>query len=304
MQIIYSLGIIAPIVLLGILSRRLQIIPKEDSKVLSFFVYYFALPALFISKIAKINISTLEPKIVSGSVLPIILLVAFLFVLKKIKLINKDCFILSALAIVFGSNAFFGIPFFESYGGQSGLDFAIITSSVLGPLGMLLSILLFEYATKKENSGNILKKVLINPLILSIIVGVFFSLIDLKENSLLIKPFELLGKSAGPVAIFTLGIFMFDNFSFSTIKKSIGYSLFRFIFLPIATFVSLYLLGITGEIKNLLILQSGIPAAISLAVFSQRYNYKTSIIGDLVIMTSIFSFFSLGILHLLTRVFA
>lgn len=299
MEIILALAVIAPVIFLGWLSRKTDILTTEHSRGLSQYVYYFALPALFLVKVSSINIPDLDPTIVTGSVLPIFLLVFVLLFLHLMKVIHKDIFILLTLSVIFGSNAFFGVAFFEALRGEAGLNFGIITSSLLGPIEIIGSILLFEYATKKEKGLKFLKKVFINPLIISIAAGVFFSLTELKVD-FLFSALKIVGKTAGPVAIFALGIFMYDNFSLHSVKRSLAYSIFRIIALPLSTFIIItWLSPEDSSIREMLLLQAGVPMAISLSVFAKKYNYKIAQISDMVILTSIGSFIVLIAMYFL-----
>jgi len=282
--------------MLGFLSRKFAIISQKEAQVLNRFIYYFALPALFIAKVAKINLEQLELKLVISLLLPILMILMLLWVgFQVLKIINKDQFILFSLAIIFGSNSFFGVAFFESLAGKAGLDFAVIASAVLGPIGVFLCMVLFEYQAGQMGIRSFGQKMLKNPLIISIFIGMLFFVFGL-QDSFLIKAFTLLGKSAGPTAIFTLGIFVYDNFSVQALKKSAFYALFRLIVLPVVTVFLVFLLNISGEIKEFLILQSGLPAAVAIAVFAEKYDYKKDIISNIVIITSVFCFVVLGIL--------
>ena len=299
MEIILALAVIAPVIFFGWLSRKTEILSSEHSRGLSHYIYYFALPALFLVKVASIDIPSLNPVIVTGSVVPVFGLIVLLLILQLLKILPKDIFILLALSIVFGSNAFFGVAFFEALRGEPGLNFGIITSSILGPIEIIGSILLFEYATNKEKGARFLKKIFSNPLILSIAAGVVFSLTHFKID-FLFNALKMVGQTAAPVAIFTLGVFMFDNFSLRSVKRSFLYALFRLIALPLAVFLVVAWLN-PGDpsLKEMLLLQAGIPMAISLAVFAKRYNYKVTEISDMVILTSIGSFIVLTAMYFL-----
>ena len=103
-------------------------------------------------------------------------------------------------------------------------------------------------------------------------------------------------------SIFALGIFIYDNFSMKAVRKSSLYSIFRVLALPLTTYlVILFCLDINPELQRFLILQSGIPAAISLAVFAERYNYKLAEVTGIVIITSILSFIGLLCLFFLAN---
>ncbi len=263
-------------------------------------VYYFALPALFFTKIANMDLSDISKDFIifTGSLLPIATIIVFLLVFYVFKLIKKDTFILLCLSIVFGSNVFFGIAFFESSFGNEGLQFAILTSSFLGPIGMILSIILFEFATNKSRSGEFFIRLFTNPLIIAIFLGIAFSTLHI-DIDFLFNALQMLGRIAGPLSIFVLGMFIYNNFSFVALKRSLFYSSFRLTILPIVTYLILQLLDVQHDLKHLLFMQSGIPVAISLAIHSERFNYKNAEISGMVIGTSLGCFPVLYLLYFL-----
>ena len=299
MQVLFSLLTIAIIISLGFLARKREILSQEHTKGISSFVYYFALPALFFVKLSTMNLEEFNDyQILLGSLLPILIIVALLFLAYILNLVNKDNFVLLCLSIVFGSHVFFGIAFFESSFGAKGLEFAILTSSYLGPIGIILTILLLEYATNKSQSTKFIIRIFTNPLIIAIGFGLVFSLLNI-HIEFLFTSLQMLGRTAGPLSIFVLGMFISNNFSLVAIKKSIVYSCFRLTVLPIVTFFILMILNIEHDLKHFLFIQSGIPVAISLAIHSERFNYKNAEVSGMVIATSIGSFPVLLLLHFL-----
>jgi predicted permease len=228
---------------------------------------------------------------------------ATLMALHCAKLLSRDTFILLCLSICFGSNAFFGVAFFETLYEGRWLDVAVLMASMLGMLGIVLSLFVFEYAHKKDSGWRFFTKIATNPLIISLFTGVMFSLlgihIEVLDNGL-----SLLAKTAGGLAIFSLGIFIYDNFSFDAVRKALVFSLFRALALPVVTFfVVIGFLDLSDELKTFLVLQSGIPAAIALAVFAERYEYKVAEVVGMVIITSIFSFIELFVLFFVADYF-
>jgi malonate transporter and related proteins len=302
MEALNSLFPILVLVLLGILSRRIGIFAREHVKTLSSFVYYFALPALFYAKLSETDIAALDPDIVLGSVLPVILIMAILYLLKLLGRLTKDQFILLGLSISLGSYAFFGIAFFETLYDGRWFSSAVVAASAFGIVGIILSLTLFEYANSKGTGPGFVLKALRNPLIIAIFLGVISSLLGFRIGAVN-SALTLLGKTASGIAIFVLGIFLHDNFSLQAARRSLSYSLFRIISLPIATYL-LILVGMGGgpDLSRFLFLQSGVPAAISLVVFAERYDYKLPEVTGMVILTSVFSFVVLIILSLMAGV--
>lgn len=302
MEILESLVVILIVALLGMLSRKAKIFSAEHIKILSSFVYYFALPSLFFVSISNTDLLAIDYQVAVGSLLPIAIVIIALYVLKLLKILNKDHFILLSLSISFGSYAFFGIAFFETLYAGKWLPLSIVMSSILGFTGIVYALLLFEYASKKEKGLKFFLKIIKNPLIISLFLGVLCSLCGI-QIEMITNALSLLGKTAGGLAIFSLGIFIYDNFSMQAVRKASLYSIFRSLALPVATYlVVLFVIDVDPGLQRFLFLQSGIPAAISLAVFAERYEYKLAEITGIVIITSILSFIGLLILFFISGV--
>ncbi|MDP8217945.1 MAG: AEC family transporter [Candidatus Theseobacter exili] len=207
MEILNSLIVILMIILLGMLSRKTGIFSCENKKIIASFLYYFALPSLFFVSISNTDLSSIDYKVALGSLLPIFIVLLMLYVLKKINVISKDNFILLSLSICFGSNTFFGVPFFETLYGGRWLPLAVFMASILGFTGIVLTLIYFEYANRKEKGGMFFLKIIKNPLIISLFLGVICSVFNLRLK-IVTNALSLLSKTAGGLAIFSLGLYL------------------------------------------------------------------------------------------------
>jgi len=301
MEVLTSLFTILIIVLMGILSRKLDVFKAEHTKTLSSFVYYFGLPTLFFVKISNLDLYTLDFHLVLGTLLPTILLLGLLLVLYWTKLLSRDTYILTSLSISLGSYAFFGVAFFETFQGGKWLELSILAASLLGVLGIISTLALLEYANQKKQGGSFLTKIFTNPLILSILGGIIFSLTGFQIGPIN-AAFSLVGQTASAIAIFVLGMFIYDRFKPENIKPSIMYSLFRIVGLPLIAWITLrFFLPGSGELIPFLMLENSMPAAIALVVFAERYDYKVTETAGIVSLTSMFSFAGLTAVYYLTQ---
>jgi len=290
MEILTSLLTILMIVIFGVLSRRFHIFQKQDVQVLSSFVYYFGLPALFFGKIASLNLYNLDPRLVLAVLLPTLLLLAVLLLSRIMGLLDKDHFVMLSLSVSFGSYAFFGVAFFETFQAGRWLELSILAASLLGVVGIVSTISLLEYATREDRGRAYLVKIMSNPLILSILLGLSFSLLEIRIP-FFNQALNLIGQTASGVAIFVLGMYIWDHFSFSSLRQALGYSLFRMIFLPLTALITIqFLLPGQEGVDLFLLLEHGMPAAIALEVFAERYNYKKGEMAGIVTLTSLLNF--------------
>lgn len=300
MEVLSSLFTILVVVLLGILSRKFGIFKEEHAKTLSSFVYYFGLPALFFYKISHLDLFSLDMQMVLGTTMPTVVILAVLLLLFRIKLLKKDTYILLSLSISLGSYAFFGVAFFETFQDGRWLDMAILAASLLGVLGILTTLTLLEYANRKQQRGSFLGKIFTNPLILSILLGGASSLTGIRLE-FLSNAFDLVGQTASATAIFVLGMFIFDRFSLETLKDALPYSLFRMTALPLVTWAIIQAFFPGSEISQFLLLENGMPAAIALVVFAERYEYRITETAGVVSLTSILSFLGLTAIFYLSN---
>lgn len=292
-----SLFILAFVMAAGWVSRRKGVFQQQETKALSSFVYNFGLPALFLVKIAQLDLPSLGGLLVFGSILPVLIIIGALTLLKAFHRIPKDTFILFGIAAAFGSNAFFGIPFFESLYGNWGGEKAVVTAALLGLLGIVITISLFEYAVHRGKGFGFIWRILKSPLVVSSIGGALLALIRFR-NELIFDSLSLLGLTASGTAVFVLGMFIHDHFSVSVLKQALPLTLFRMLALPAVTVAVLLVFNRPApQLNSFLFLQSGIPAAISTAILAQRYDYRIPQLTGLVVLSSILSFLALGLLY-------
>jgi predicted permease len=97
-------------------------------------------------------------------------------------------------------------------------------------------------------------------------------------------------------------MFIHDRFSLDIIKETLVYSLLRIIGLPLITWITIrIILPGSGDLSQFLMLENGMPAAIALVVFAERYDYKVTETAGIVSLTSIFSFVGLTAIYYLSQ---
>jgi len=191
-----ALRTILPIFLLivtGFLARKGGILRAGDERVLSAYLYFFALPALFIVNMAETEFTSRTLRFILAGLIPGFLSVGLYLGLFFLLRLRIDTLYLLILSTVFGSHAFFGIPF---------VIFAFPT-----PEGeRLLELYGLGRASLWEGSRRVAGRLVRNPLILSISVGAFLSLSGLRIPGVLSTFLHMLGRTTATVALFMRGL--------------------------------------------------------------------------------------------------
>jgi len=284
---------IVPILLLigiGFFSRKIGILKSGDERVFSAYVYYFALPALFIVDLAEIDFTARNLTFVFVGIMPILMVSAIYALLYFIFRFSKNTLYLLLVSTVFGSLTFFGIPF-VSLAFPAEIKLATLSAASISIIGVPISITVLElYRLEKstvwEGLKRVMKRLSKNPLIISIFLGVIFSLIGVEIPYPVVASLSMLGSTTSTVAIFMLGVFLYGR-KYTNIATAFKLSLLRIIFLPTLAIVITMWFNIVGVERAILLVMHGVPVAISNIVLSQRYNFYKETIASLILISSL-----------------
>ena len=277
------------LIFLGYISRKINILKAGDERVLSAYVYYFALPSLFFVAISEIRFNTSILLFILGGVAPILILQSIYVILYLIFKFKRSLFYLISLSTIFGSLAFFGIPFII-FAIPSAEEFATFQAAMISVVAVSLAIALLElYATREKISksfSTVARKLSKNPLIISIIIGLFFSILNIKVPSLISAPLHMLGKSTSVVAIFMLGVFLYGR-EYKNIKMAFGLSMLRMFLLPSIALFFAFALQLNKMEETINVLMNAMPMAVSMMVLSHRYHFYEDVIASIILISSI-----------------
>lgn len=289
------IGTAVPILFLmgtGFLSRKFRVLKHGDERVLSAYVYFFALPALFFVDLAETSFVAETLQFIFAGIIPIFVVVAIYVLLYTIFRFSKNTLYLLTLSTVFGSLAFFGIPFITfAFPSQQSEQLATLAAATIGITAIAVSITTLEFyrlgeSPKTEGLKQVAKGLSRNPLIISILLGILVSVVGLEVPSPAAAFLHMLGGTTSAVAIFMLGAFLYGK-EYANLKRAFGLSLLRIVFLPTLALATLTLFNLPSMEHSVLVLMHGMPVAVSLSVLSQRYNFYKETIASLTLISSV-----------------
>jgi hypothetical protein len=276
----------------GFLARRMGALKSGDERVLSAYVYYFAMPALTLVNLAETDFTGEAFTFMLAGIIPVFG-VLLLFGLFSIAFrIPRDTLSLWILSSVFGSFAFFGVPFISfAFPTPQAERLALLAVASIAPVSVATCLMVLElYKLKTGNLREGLKPVLINfsknPLILSILIGFLFGLTRIKIPSPLLSSIHMLGKTTSAVALFLLGVFLYGR-TYTSLIRALKLSLMRVILLPILALLTAKLLALPDLESAISVLMHSTPVAVSVIVLSERYNFYRETVASLILVSSV-----------------
>ena len=197
------------ITFLGFIFGKLKVFDLSHAKILNLFLFYIAIPALIIKFVAQSEISQIDTKQIISYILMqgSLGLITFYITYKFFKRPVQESIIWS-LMVALSNHVTLLLPITKIYFGTDVIT--QVTSIILIDSVILLSIISFflELTTKKNIKALVfVKNLFLNPMILSILIGVFLFLLNININNTPIEyTLSVLSACVSPVGLFAIGI--------------------------------------------------------------------------------------------------
>jgi malonate transporter len=267
------------IILAGWLAGRYRLLGQDSTAALNGFVYFIALPALFVSTTAAAPVAAVLDwrflLVVGGgyvaTAIPMAIL-ARLFFSKRIGEIG-----LHSGAAVFANTGYMGIPLTLTAFGTAAVNPMIAT--VLANLFLVLGVAtaLLEVDRTGQTGPRVIlvamQGIARSPLLAACVVGMAISAAGLAIPAPVQNFLDLLGAAAGPCALFAMGLFLVGQ-SVRRGAVEIGWiSVAKLILHPLLTWlIARYLLPLDPLEEAVAVLMAALPTGGLIFVLAQRYG--------------------------------
>ena len=148
-----------------------------------------------------------------------------------------------------------------------------------------------------------LKKVITNPCVLAVFLGILLFLLPVKPYAPIMESISTMANLTTPLAMIILGAYLAkcDLIHIFTNKKVYLVSSLRLVILPLLTLLLLTLLPIENEtIKMVMLIVSAAPTAALLPIFCQMYDHDIVFGTEIVCFTTLASIITLPLIILLS----
>jgi len=285
----------------GYYSRKKNIINDEINKGLTRLLLEVTMPLMIVASFDYSFSKELMRNIVYMLLYSSLIHGALIFIssilYKKYPKGKKD---ILRFATIFSNCGFMGFPVVGSIFGKIGILYASVFNIPYNILSWTFGIALY---TKDKDSKN-LKKILLNPGIISVIIGIFLFMFSIKLPQTIYSTIKLVGDITTPLSMMIVGV-MIAEVDFKKIfkKSSLYYIAFvRLILVPILTFAILKLIKVEELLINAAIVIEAMPAAAVTAIFAEAYSKEPELASEIVFFTTFLSVASIPIIFKILNV--
>lgn len=283
------------LILLGVLLRKVRILRQEHDDPLMHAVYHIMYPCFILDKILG------SESLRTGSVVGWSLGIGFCELLvgmavgivagRLIKLEKGNGLRTFAFSVGIQNFGFTAIPIVQALWGAAAVSVLMVHN-----LGVELSIWTFG-VMMMSNDKSIPWKKLINGPAVSVVVGLLLVALGVDEK--ITGPFremmKWLGSGAFPLALLVTGAIMIDMVRVEkpSLRIAVMGSLLRLLVIPMIILAAAKYLPLALELKQVLIVQAAMPAAMSPLLIAKLYGGRPGIAAQIIVVTTLLSLLTL-----------
>ena len=281
---IFSIGI------LGFLLGKRQIFNFEAAMVLNKFVMLIGVPSLIFLLLSKAPISEFNFKMLGGYFFTELLLYLVGFLIAKFifhREIKEAALI--GLCIALTNHVLFVLPIAEALFGE---EYAKPIISIITMDGLLLfagTIILLDFlSTKDLTFADTFKKIILNPPLIAVLVGLVYGLSNFKIPVGIELFLNAIAVSASPVLLFALGIILSKPYKSASAALPLVLTFIKLIIHPLfAGFIFTAALALPTEFKNPAIMTAAAPCGLMSFMLALNYKVNVDIIAKAILISSV-----------------
>jgi len=197
-----------------------------------------------------------------------------------------------ALSSTFSNNVLVGIPVILSVTGQKGL---VISLAVISGHSLILFTTFFLFSTRVNVTPSKFKAALgifSNPVILGVILGLAFNVLNITIPKVLFKPLEMVADAALPLALIILGssLASLGGINRQVIKKTLLVTTIKLMLLPLAVFCFGYwVMDLNATQLMSLTILAACPTGISVMPFVEAVEADRQVAHNAIALSTLLS---------------
>lgn len=212
------------------------------------------------------------------------------------------------LCTIFGNIAYFGIPFCERLLGDEAAGIASLSAAIHVAMAMLLGPFLFlagNKAVRGEPARNPLVSVIKQPLVWSPLIGLATRFLSGPVGEYWLDLTRTIGASAGPVALFMLGLYVWHRRRAVLSFNRNGALILALKLLVYPAVVWLLVLGLRGVFPmepleaKVAILMAGMPVAVTTFSITEEFRHGRETAAGAILVSTLISILTLPLIALL-----
>lgn len=283
-----QVAILFVLIALGFFGGKIKMLTKDGVKCINDIMLYFVTPCVVINAFQRdFDVSMLKNLLLAMLASFVSHLLCFFLGLIFIRKYPDAQKRVLRFAIIFPNCGFMALPLIEALLGSEGVFYGAGYLAVFN----ILSWSYGQYSMAKGTDGFEGKKAILNPGVISVIIGLIFFFTSFRLPEIIGSPISYLAALNTPVPMLIIGytISTLDLKSIFKIKTEFVSILMRLIIAPLLLLALLYFTGYRGTLLLAVMVSASTPVAAITTMFAIKYNQDQPLSSKLVAVSSLFS---------------
>lgn len=283
------------IILIGVYGTRKNIINEEVNKGLRRILLEITLPLLVINSFTFDFAEGMGRNVLTAFIYSVVFMfiggIISYILLIPIKTEKKK---ILHFANVFSNCGFIGFPIINSLYGSEGVVYTSIFNMVFTIALWSYGIIIFSDKISKEN----IKKVLVNPAIIAVYIGIPMMLFKIKLPSAILDTTKIVGDMTAPISMIIVGSIL-SKVNIKDVFKEISVyygALIKLVLIPLILIGIKVILKDNSNIINTIIIIQAMPAAAMTSIFAADFNKEKEYSAIVVFITTLLSIVTIPII--------
>ena len=276
------------LIAVGFICSKKSIFDEHTIKHMTHFILYFVTPTVVINSFNREYDPLLVKKLLISTVCAVVahlicILLSYLLIHDK----EQAKRAVLRYGIIFSNCGYMALPLQNALLGTEGIFLGTAYIAVFNLLTWTFGLVLMSGKTSEIS----IKKVLINPGIIGIIIGLIIFLTPFKLPVIISSPVQHLANLNTPLPMMVIGFYLAEITTFSVLKdwKLILGIIVRLIICPLAVLGFMLLCGIRDNILPAMVIAASAPSAANTTMFAAKYEKDTGTAVTMVAMGTLFS---------------
>ena len=196
----------------------------------------------------------------------------------------------------FGNIVYMGYPLVELAYGKEAVPVVVAVATIYNIIIFSLGIALLEYLSNRMKLSEVSQRLLYNPLLLSVLAGLAWLYFSLPLPGVLSTSLSLVGHVTAPLALLSLGVFMYGRNPFSQLKLNLAISALKMIAFPLLFIALARAFGLVGIGYQVSLIEAAMPLAVTNFVLADQYKLDAELVSSAIVLTTLISPITLQLL--------
>jgi len=286
-------------ILTGVYASKRKIITTQINKGLTDILIQVALPFMILSSFIYSYDDSIKSNVIKTfyySLAAYIIIIALSYLL--LLPVKRDKKTILHFANVFMNTGYVGFPILNSIYGPEGVVYGSIFNMFFVILLWTYGLVLFKGSFNNKELKEEIRKILLNPSIIAVCIGIIVMVFDLSLPGALLSSIKSIGGITGPLSMIIIGVIL----SKVKISKYLGdWTIYygaaaKLIIIPFSMYLISLLAVEPSKAANTVIVMSAMPASAMTSILAESFDREKEYAAVIVSVTTLLSLITATVL--------